>query len=142
MKSLEMSETNKITDEVAIRELIENWAKAVREKNLSGILANHSSEILMFDVPPPVQSKGIEAYKKTWDLFFSWARDFGVFDIDEMTITAGDDVAFVSAVMHCAGAEANEDRVDLQFRLTVGLRKINDQWIITHEHHSVPASAG
>ena len=135
-------EMNKTADEVAIRELIENWAKAVRAKNLDGILANHSPEILMFDIPPPMQSRAIEAYKKTWDLFFSWARDFGVFDIDEMTITAGDDVAFVTAVMHCAGAEANQDRVDLQFRLTVGLRKIGGQWIITHEHHSVPALSG
>jgi len=133
-------EMNKTADEAAIRELIENWAKAVRTKNLDGILANHSPEILMFDVPPPLQSKGIEAYKKTWDLFFSCARDFGVFDIDKMTITAGDDVAFVTAMMHCAGAEANQDRIDLQFRLTVGLRKIGGQWIITHEHHFVPAS--
>jgi len=136
-----MSEINKPADEAAIRELIENWAKAVRAKDLDGILANHSQEILMFDVPPPLQSKGIEAYKKTWDLFFSWARDFGVFDIDEMTITAGDDVAFVTAVMHCAGAEPNQGRVDLQLRLTVGLRKIDGQWIIKHEHHSIPASA-
>jgi ketosteroid isomerase-like protein len=97
---------NKTADEAAVRELIENWAKAVRAKDLDGILANHSQEILMFDVPAPLQSKGIEAYKKTWDLFFSWAQDFGVFDIDEMTITAGDDVAFVTAVMRCVGAEA------------------------------------
>ena len=55
--------------------------------------------------PPPLQAKGIDAYKKTWDLFFSWAHDFGVFDIDAMTISAGDDLAFVTAVMHCAGAE-------------------------------------
>jgi ketosteroid isomerase-like protein len=27
----------------------------------------------------------------------------------------------------------------LDFRLTVGLRKIDGQWTITHEHHSVPA---
>jgi ketosteroid isomerase-like protein len=134
-----MNEIDKRTNEAAIHELIVNWAKAVRTKNVDGILANHSPEILMFDVPPPLQSKGIEAYRKSWDLFFSWARDFGVFDIDEMTITAGDDVGFVTAVMHCAGAEANQERFDLEFRLTLGLRKIRDQWIITHEHHSIPA---
>jgi ketosteroid isomerase-like protein len=135
-----MGEMNKTADEIAIRELIENWGKAVRAKNLDEIIANHSPEIVMFDVPPPLQSKGIEAYKKSWDLFYSWARDYGVFDIDEMAVTGGDDVAFVTAVMRCAGAEANEDRVDLQFRLTVGLRKIGGHWIITHEHHSIPAS--
>jgi ketosteroid isomerase-like protein len=134
-----MNEIDKRTNEAAIRELIVNWANAVRTKNVDAILANHSPEILMFDVPPPLQLKGIEAYKKSWDLFFSWAHDFGVFDIDEMIIAAGDDVAFVAAIMHCAGAEANQERIDLEFRLTVGLRKIRGQWIVMHEHHSIPA---
>ena len=127
-------------DEAAIRELVENWAKAVRTNNLNGILANHSTDVLMFDVPPPLQSSGIEAYKKTWDLFFSWSQDSGVFDITEMNITAGDDVAFVTALMRCAGTEKNGERIELEFRLTIGLRKIGGQWIITHEHHSIPAS--
>jgi uncharacterized protein (TIGR02246 family) len=131
--------SNTKADESAIRDLVENWARAVRSKNLDGILANHSSDILMFDVPPPVQSKGIEAYKKTWDLFFAWSRDFGVFDIREMTITAGSDVAFVTALMRCAGAEANGNKIELEFRLTIGLRKIGGQWIVMHEHHSIPA---
>jgi SnoaL-like domain len=75
---------NRSADEAAIRDLIENWAKAVRTRNLDGILDKHSPDILMFDVPPPLQSKGIEAYKTTWDLFFSWFQDSGVFDIREM----------------------------------------------------------
>jgi uncharacterized protein (TIGR02246 family) len=128
------------TDEGVIRDLVENWARAVRTKNLDGILANHSPDILMFDVPPPIQSKGIEGYRKTWDLFFSWSQDSGVFYISEMNITAGNDVAFVTALMRCAGTEANGDKIELEFRLTIGLRKIDGQWIVMHEHHSIPAS--
>ena len=124
-------------DEAAIRDLIEQWAKAVRNKNIDRILANHSPDILMFDVPPPIQSKGIDAYRKTWDLFFDWSRDDPAFDIQEMNITAGNEVAFVTALMRCAGKTENESGLD--FRLTVGLRKIDDQWIIMHEHHSIPA---
>ena len=51
----------------------------------------------MFDVPPPLQSRGIGAYDKTWDLYFSWSRGQGVFDITEMNVTAGSEVAFVTA---------------------------------------------
>ncbi|TMA85250.1 MAG: SgcJ/EcaC family oxidoreductase [Deltaproteobacteria bacterium] len=131
---------NRKIDEGAIRDLVENWARAVRTKNLDGILSNHSPDMLMFDVPPPIQSKGIEAYRKTWDLFFSWSKASGVFDISEMNITAGNDVAFVTALMRCAGTEANGDKIELEFRLTIGLRKIDGQWIVMHEHHSIPAS--
>ena len=63
-----------------------------------------------------------------------------VFDISEMSITAGDDVAFVAALMRCSGTEANGDNIELDFRLTIGLRKIDDQWLVTHEHHSIPAT--
>jgi ketosteroid isomerase-like protein len=94
----------------------------------------------MFDVPPPMQSKGIEAYRKSWDLFFSWSDDPVVFDIKDIDITAGIDVAFVAALMRCARTEENGQRIELQFRLTIGLRKIDDQWTVLHEHHSIPAS--
>ncbi len=127
------------TDEAAIRRLVENWASAVRNKDVDGILANHSPHILMFDVPPPIQSKGIEAYKKTWDLFFSWSHDPVAFDIGEMHITAGNDVAFVTALMRCAGTEASGEQIELEFRLTIGLRKSGGQWTVLHEHHSIPA---
>ena len=39
--------------------------------------------------------------------------------------------------MRCAVIE--DGNADLDFRLTVGLRKIDGQWIVTHEHHSIPA---
>ena len=126
-------------DEIAIRELVENWARAVREKDLAGILLHHSANMVMFDVPPPLVSKGIDAYRKTWDLFFSWASDPVVFSIHEMDITAGDDVAFVTALMRCAGTEADGQAIELDFRLTIGLRKIDSQWVVIHEHHSIPA---
>ena len=87
-----MSASDTTTDEAAIRGIVEDWARAVRNKNIDGILAHHSPDVLMFDVPPPLQSKRIEAYKKTWDLFFSWSRDPVVFDFTTMNITAGRDV--------------------------------------------------
>ncbi|HET8965236.1 MAG TPA: nuclear transport factor 2 family protein [Candidatus Acidoferrum sp.] len=130
---------NPATDEAAIRTLVENWAGAVRARDLDGILANHSADMLMFDVPPPLESKGIEAYRKTWDLFFSWSNDPVVFEFNSMDITAGDDVAFVTALMRCSGTEKNGEKIALEFRLTIGLRKVGGQWTITHEHHSIPA---
>jgi len=132
--------STRTVNEAAIRELVESWARAVRVKDLDGILANHSTDMLMFDVPPPLQSKGIEAYKKTWELFFSWSNDPVVFDIKDMDIIAGSDVAFVAALMRCAGTEKNGERIELEFRLTIGLRRIGDQWMVLHEHHSIPAS--
>jgi ketosteroid isomerase-like protein len=56
--------------ETEIRELIERWAAAVQARDLGGVLADHSDDIQMFDVPPPNEVRGIEAYRDTWPPFF------------------------------------------------------------------------
>ena len=47
------------TAEAEIKTLIEAWADAVRRHDLPAILAHHDDDIVMFDVPPPLQSRGI-----------------------------------------------------------------------------------
>ena len=125
-------------DQAAVRNLIEAWADAVRRHDLPAILAHHDEDIVMFDVPPPFQSRGMEEYKKTWDLFFKYHKPSQTFDIEELAIIAGEDVAFAVAIMRCV-SNPPEDGGFL-FRLTIGLRKIAGAWRITHEHHSVPAT--
>ena len=126
------------TNDVIIRELIENWAKAVRDMDYDGILAHHSKDIVMYDVPEPFQSVGIDAYKKTWDLFFGGTQPGG-FDIQKLDIVADENVAFCIAAMKCLDKCASGAYEPLDFRLTIGLKKINGEWTVLHEHHSVPS---
>jgi ketosteroid isomerase-like protein len=120
------------TDVAEIRATIENWASAVSKGDRKGILAHHSRDLLMFDFPNTV--KGIEAYDKSWDFFFDSQRGPITFAPSELEVTAGEDVAFATCVVHCDGTSAGP----LNFRLTTGLRKVNGAWTILHEHHSVP----
>ena len=126
-------------DETAVRAVIEAWAAAVRAKDYDGILRNHSSDLVMFDVPPPFESVGLEAYRKTWDLFLNWFEGPVRFDIRDISVVAGPDVAFAFARMQCFGPNREGQPEPLDFRLTIGLKKIHGQWTILHEHHSVPA---
>jgi ketosteroid isomerase-like protein len=130
------------TAESQIKALIEAWADAVRRHDLPGILAHHEQDIVMFDVPPPLQSTGMDEYKKTWDLFFRYHKPSQAFDIEELAITAGEDVAFAVATMRCGSGTFSgpPEAGGFLFRLTIGLRKIDGEWRITHEHHSVPSA--
>jgi uncharacterized protein (TIGR02246 family) len=132
-----MENTN--NNEILIRQLVENWAKAVRDKDMDLILAHHADDIVMFDVPEPFQSIGIDAYRKTWDMFFKYTEP-GVFDIQQLKIIADENIAFCIAIMKCSDKINGGDFVPLDFRLTIGLKKINNQWTIIHEHHSIPSS--
>jgi ketosteroid isomerase-like protein len=124
-------------NEAQIRQLIEDWAAAVRKGQIEAILAHHTENIVMYDVPKPFQSVGLDAYRKTWDSFFAYTKP-GIFDIKELNIVADNHVAFCYAAMKCADCSNSVDYVELDFRLTVGLQKINNQWTIMHEHHSIP----
>ena len=126
-----------------IEALLEAWAEAVRRHDVPAILAHHEPDMLMFDLPPPLQCRGIEAYEQTWDLLFRYHRPGTAFDFRELAVTAGAEVAFAAAIMWC-GPDASSDPADKDgflFRLTVGLRKTGGEWRIAHEHHSVPAAA-
>lgn len=123
------------TADSEIKALIEAWSDAVRRHDYAGVLAHHGQDIVMFDVPPPFQSRGLDEYRKTWDLFFRYHKPSYAFDIEDIAITAGNDVAFAVAVMRCGAPDTT-----FQFRLTIGLRKIDGDWRITHEHHSVPST--
>lgn len=119
------------TNESQIRALVEAWAKAVRAGDMDGALANHTDDILMFDVPLPIQSKGMAEYKKTWELFFKFSPGGeGSFDVTELNITAEDKVAFSTALVKI---------FDSRVRLTMGFRKVEGKWLIAHEHHSYPS---
>ena len=126
-------------DDADLRVLIERWAKAVREENMAGIRAGHDSDILMFDVPPPLFTRGLDKYMATWDRFLSWSEKPVAFDLNDVQITAGNDVAFATAIGRCSGRDRSGKREQLEFRLTVGLRKIGGAWRVVHEHHSLPA---
>ena len=124
-------------EESEIRRLVERWATAVHAGDLATVLADHTADIVMFDVPPPHDGVcGIDAYRETWPPFFEWQRQGAVFEITELAVTAGSDVAFAHALLRCGTADEFAKEPDRRLRLTVGLRKQGDRWIVTHEHHS------
>jgi uncharacterized protein (TIGR02246 family) len=131
-----------VTDEEQIRHLIESWAVAVHEGELAAVLADHATDIVMFDVPPPHRGvRGLDAYRDTWPGFFAWQAAGAVFEIDSLDVTAGSDVAFAFALLRCGTAAEFEHDPELRLRLTIGLRKVEGRWVVTHEHHSFADSS-
>jgi uncharacterized protein (TIGR02246 family) len=126
-------------DETAIRRLIEDWAAAVRAGKLRDVVARHTDDVLMFDVPPPVAVRGLADYTDTWPPFFEYLkRGEGTFEIAELTVTTGDTVAYATALLRCGSKAELAKHNTPRLRLTIGLRKIGGRWTVAHEHHSFP----
>jgi ketosteroid isomerase-like protein len=127
-------------DGAEIRELSERWAKAMREENRAAIQANHDPGILMFDAPPPFLSRGLDEYMATWETFFASSEKPVGFAFHDVEVACGQDVAFATAIGQCVNIETKGKREPLDFRLTMGLRKIDGRWRVMHEHHSLPST--
>jgi uncharacterized protein (TIGR02246 family) len=124
-------------DAAQIRALIERWATAVHAGDLDAVVSDHAEDIVMFDVPPPENGvRGIDAYRNTWPPFFTWQAEGASFDVVELEVTAGDDVAYAFALLRCGTPDELQADPDYQLRLTIGLRKVRGRWVVAHEHHS------
>jgi uncharacterized protein (TIGR02246 family) len=133
--------TEQRSSDKEIGALIEQWATAVQARDLDGVLAHHSEDILMFDVPPPHDGvRGIDAYRETWPPFFEWQARGASFEIAELAITAGADVAYAHALLRCGMPDELAANPANRLRLTLGLRKQQGRWVVAHEHHSFPLS--
>jgi ketosteroid isomerase-like protein len=121
-----------------VREVIERWAAGVRARDIDAIVNRHSADLLIFDVVEPVRLKGLDAYRRTWlQQFFPWHGETGRFDLIDLQVSAGVDVAFATALLECAGTEDGR-KVAFTLRLTIGLEKRDEEWVVVHEHHSQP----
>jgi uncharacterized protein (TIGR02246 family) len=128
-----------MADENQIRALISRWADAVHAGDLETVVVDHAADIVMFDVPPPEDGvRGIGAYRDVWPPFFKWQRGGAFFEIVELDVTAGDDVAFAWALLRCGTPDELEADPANRLRLSLGLRKADGRWVVAHEHHSFP----
>ena len=120
-----------------VRAGIERWARAVHDGDVDAVVAHRAPDIVMFDVPPPETGvRGIDAYRAVWPAFFEWQHAGATFDIVELDVTASADVAFAWALVRCGTADDFARAPESRLRLTLGLRKHDGEWVVTHEHHS------
>lgn len=132
------SETGKAADEGQIRQLIEDWAKALRARDVDGVMSCYAPDIVTFDIAPPLQCRGAVAYRKNWEAWFPTFQGPIDYQIRDLSISASDDVAFCHSVNRIGGTRTDGEQTDVWLRATVCCRKLNGKWVIAHEHLSVP----
>jgi uncharacterized protein (TIGR02246 family) len=129
---------NKSTDEAEVRQLIEERVRATREKDIDAALSNIAPDIESFDVVDPLKYVGSNALRTRAQEWFSSFEGPIAFEVRELSITTGEDVAFSHSLNRVTGTKADGGQLDMWFRATVCYRRIDGRWMVTHEHNSVP----
>lgn len=132
------AESNKPTDEAEIRAVVDGWVKAISAKDIDAVMSHYAADIVTFDLAPPLRYTGADALKKSLEAWFPTFRGPVGYEIRDLCITTGDDVAFCRSLNRISGARTDGEDTNVWVRATVGLRKIDGKWSIVHEHLSVP----
>jgi len=134
------TENNKTNDEEQIRQLKVELTNAIRRNDVDGVVSRFAAETVMFILAPPLQYKtGDNAPGATGiqEWFDSFQGAIG-YEFRELQITTGETVAFCHSLNRISGTRSDGEKTDIWMRETLGLRKIEGEWKITHEHQSVP----
>jgi ketosteroid isomerase-like protein len=130
--------TQHAIDEADIRQRIDKAVEAIRAMDLEGLTPIYAPDIVSFDIAAPLQHVGAEAKGKNWvDAFAMYQRPLG-YEIRDLTITVGDDVAFGHSLNRISGTLKNGNPAGFWLRWTTCFRKIDGNWLIAHDHVSVP----
>ena len=135
--------TPRTADETDIRQLIDKLAEAIRTMDFEGLKACFAPDMVSFDVAgPPLQTVGAEAKLKNWEIAFQVFQPPLGYEIRDLAITVGDDVAFGHSFNRFSGRSENGDGIGPWVRYTAGFRKIDGKWFIAHDQVSLPVDFG
>ena len=133
---------SKIDNRAAIQALEDRFAAAVRAKDLDAIMKVYApgSDLFVFDVVPPRQYVGADAYRKDWKGFLDTFKGPVKFTLSDLSIDAAGKMAYSHSAQHITGTDTKGKAVDFIARVTDVYRKMGGDWRIVHEHVSVPVN--
>ena len=119
--------------------LQDRLAAAIRAKDIDKIMACYinSPKLVVFDLIPPRQYTGWDAYKANWEGFLGQCNDSPSSDISDLHVQGGQGFAFSHGILHLACTTKN-GKLDLTVRVTDCYANFKGKWLIAHEHISVP----
>jgi uncharacterized protein (TIGR02246 family) len=129
---------HKAAPEAQLRALIDDGVKAIRAKDVDGALSSYAPDVLLFDVVNPLRYIGSAAARtRLSDWFASFQGPIG-YELRDLSIAAGDDVAFSHSLNRVNATTTAGKRLDMWWRATVCYRKLDGKWMVAHAHSSVP----
>lgn len=130
--------TTPSSEDAEIRARLDALAQALRAKDIDALMAHYAPETVTFDLRPPIQVHGVDAYRRNFEAWFASTEGPIDYEIRDLRITTGDDVGFCHSVCHVRSTRTTGEKADYWVRVTSGLRKMNGRWMIVHEHVSMP----
>jgi ketosteroid isomerase-like protein len=122
-----------------LRRRIDALAQAIRDKNLDQLMSFYAPDVSVFDARPPLTVRGAEAYRQNFEHWFASFEGPLSFEIKSLRVVPGDVAAFCHYLSLVSGARPGGGASGYWVRGTTCFERRGDEWLVTHEHISVPA---
>ncbi len=122
-----------------IREVIEARYDHLAAGDVKAMLESYAPQVVQYTLAPPLGG-AVDGHDVTPTE--QWLTGFEApprRTVTELEIVADGDVAFTTSIdSMTAIPKGATDSFTMWYRVTLGLRRIDGQWLIVHEHTSVP----
>ena len=122
----------------AIKAEYQQWRDAFEARDLDAIMAVYTPDVVAYDLIPPLQFDGADAYRKDYSDFLAQFKGPIRVTDPSIHVEQSGDVAFAFGLERLRGTLADGTGVDIWVRFTDGWERRNGRWLVAHEHVSVP----
>ncbi len=121
-----------------IRSWLDRWTKAFTKQDVDSIMALYADDIIAYDVVPPLQYVGKDAYRVDYQQFLSQYEGNLRVEVRDLHVGATGDLGYAAGLELISGTLKNGQKSDVWLRFTSLFRKSNGRWLDFHDHISVP----
>lgn len=119
----------------------EKWRKTFEAKSVDDIMTYYTPDILSYDLMAPIQFEGESMWRDNWVNFFKSFNDIEL-TFEDLTVFQSGDLATIRGLTRLKCTTPDGGKIDMWSRETNVMRKINGEWLIVHDHVSVPMDFG
>jgi ketosteroid isomerase-like protein len=131
------------SDKAQIEALEKGFAAAFNAKDATKIMSYYThDDLFVFDVTPPRQFVGWDAYKKDWEGLLATSPGPLVFKLSDLSVTVAGTVAYGHSIQSLQTTAKDGTKSDMVVRVTDVYRKVGGHWKIVQEHVSIPVDLG
>jgi uncharacterized protein (TIGR02246 family) len=125
-------------DEAQIRQLIDDWTSALSDKDMDRVMAHYAPDVVVFDVKPPFQITGADAWRRAWEACLPYIPTGFQIERRDLRISVSGDLALVHCLFRLTGMEKDHPAMQTWMRSTACYQRKKGKWLIIHEHASLP----
>ena len=125
--------------EAVLRKRIEELILAIRAKDIDRLMAFYAADVVVFDVRPPLDTRGADAYRQNFERWFASFSGPLSFDFVELRVVPGEFSAFCHYLAMVVGTRPEGRTSGYWVRGTTCFERRDGGWLVTHEHISMPS---